>query len=385
MHDFRYTVDESKTWPPHGESTPPFGPGIIEIMRSCPLRVRFDATSGYEPRMGFAARIGTALHKVLQSLNQNQIIAATESEVAEEARHRFKVEMARQKEEALTHPREKFLPQDPARMAKAEDACMMEALRIFRTGAMYPRRPRGSYPTNSSSIREPAHTYRPVEVEIPVRSKNGLFAGRIDRVEHSDDGTRLFDYKSALRDDLPERYERQLQLYAYLWHEERGEWPVEAHVYYPLLGTLHSVNINQEICKKVAFASEKVIQDFRQETSASNCARPGDVCKVCEYRPWCKPFWKYQASEPAQTKAMEKATLGFAGKVEAITLQQHYWRLQLAWRNAEVLIAAPEERFPHLSNCSVGTEILVLDTQLRGIMYRPTAMVNEYTELFLVE
>ena len=79
------------------------------------------------------------------------------------------------------------------------------------------------------------------EVEIPVRDLKGLFYGRIDYAEHTPDGVILYAYKSALRDDLPERYERQLQLYAAMWHSTRGSWPIQAFVLYPLTGATHEV------------------------------------------------------------------------------------------------------------------------------------------------
>lgn len=62
---------------------------------------------------------------------------------------------------------------------------------------------------------------------------------------------RLIDYKSALRADLPERYERQLQLYALLWHETFGEWPAEAYIVYPFTGATHKVAVDPAICLQV--------------------------------------------------------------------------------------------------------------------------------------
>src|SRR5687768_7050700 len=62
MAKFDYAVRPSKSWPPSGRPEPPFGPGALEILRSCALRGCFDVSPGYERRIGFAARIGTAYH-----------------------------------------------------------------------------------------------------------------------------------------------------------------------------------------------------------------------------------------------------------------------------------------------------------------------------------
>jgi hypothetical protein len=65
---FAWTIDEAATWPPRQRPHAPFGPGTIEVLRSCPLRGVFQASDGYEPRMGFAARVGTTFHRTLQWL-----------------------------------------------------------------------------------------------------------------------------------------------------------------------------------------------------------------------------------------------------------------------------------------------------------------------------
>jgi len=42
---FDWVIDEAKTWPPRRRPHAPFGPGTIEVLRSCPLR-------GPLPRLG---------------------------------------------------------------------------------------------------------------------------------------------------------------------------------------------------------------------------------------------------------------------------------------------------------------------------------------------
>ena len=70
---------------------------------------------------------------------------------------------------------------------------------------------------------------------------------------------RLIDYKSATHTDLPERYKRQMQLYAWLWHETYNDWPTEATVVYPFRAQFWSVDIAPAICEQVVFEAAEVI------------------------------------------------------------------------------------------------------------------------------
>ena len=197
-------------------------------------------------------------------------------------------------------------------------------------------------------------------------------------------GVSLFDFKSAMREDLPERYMRQLQLYAYLWWEVYGEWPVAAHVVYPLTATTHEVPVDPGVCQDVAEEAKSVLRTALAAKSPDALAQPGDVCKVCEFRPWCKAFWRWQADEATQSVVLERADLGFEGVVEKITCAASYWRIQVRWREALVEIVAPEERFPQLRRASVGTTVRCLDMKLYGLRHSPKARVSEMSEIFLL-
>jgi hypothetical protein len=224
-----------------------------------------------------------------------------------------------------------------------------------------------------------------IAVEVPVRSGDGIFKGRVDRAENTPAGVRLIDYKSAVRDDLPERYERQLQLYSVMWHDTYGDWPIEAQVYYPLRGSFYPVDVTPSVCQQVASDAAILVANMSKESSPSHLASPGDVCKVCEFRPWCRPFWNSQSNEKKHMAAFDKAGMGFEGSVESINLSDHYWRISIAWRNAKVKLVTPQERFPYLANVRVGQILRVLDAQLRGQLYEPNVHVNNYTEIFILE
>ncbi len=387
---FDYVVDDS-SWPPRMRPKSPFGPTMIEVLRSCPLRSCFEISPGYERRMGVAARIGTALHSTIQSIAESSLVTQSVEQIAEKASERFTSELRIQRTKASERPREQSLPWDNNRTEHALQAAIAECIRIARSGYSF-EVPRQSivnhsdiHDVSTSNLLPPVFSKNNgIAVEVPVRSADGLFIGRVDRAERTAEGIRLIDYKSASREDLPERYERQLQLYAFMWHDTYGDWPIEAQVYYPLRGVFFSVDIAPGTCKQVAEEAVALIARLSKDGSVSQLATPGDVCKACEFRPWCRPFWVSQSKEPKHMRALEMAALGFEGSIESITLANHYWRISMAWRGAKVKLVAPQERFPHLTTARRGETLRVLNAPLRGQLYEPNAFINEYTEIFLL-
>jgi len=386
---FNYTLNDKTSWPPMGRAKPPYGPTAIEVMRSCMLRNCFEASPNYERRLGSAARIGTVLHRTLQSLNKELIAAETTEQLAAETRRRFQAELREQQDQSASRLREQSLVWDHNRTNHALEAVISEAIRTQPLGNA---RASSSHWQAQSQTGMPTEEFRssapnqnaPVEVEVAVRSKNGLIQGRIDRVEKIDDGIRLVDYKSAFREDLPERYVRQLQLYAFLWFETRGEWPSEAFVFYPMLGTFHVVSVEQSICRQVAAESLDLIEKVARKVKPTDLASPGDVCKVCEFRPWCHPFWAWQRSEENQLGAVDKAHMGFEGQVQTIKLVNHYWYLNIEWRKVLVKLVAPQERFPHLGGVQPHQSLRILDASLKGQLFQPTAHITDQSEIFIV-
>jgi hypothetical protein len=384
---FAWEIDEQRSWPPHKRPEPPFGVTAIEVLRSCPLRVMFDTShgQGYERRVGPAARVGLAFHRTLQWLFEDGLSGLTQEERAERARRQFLAELAAQEAERQTRPRERGLPPDEQRIKRALEAIMAEA-RQSTSSRVAKRQPTTSFPTTTPPLADRPNDQEPgtLGFEIHVQSAEGLMTGRIDRVEQTENGVRIVDYKSALRDDLPERYERQLQLYAWMWHDTTGEWPAEALLVYPFTGTVHEVRIDEPTCETVATESASHILDLQKEQPPLKRGRPGEVCQVCEYRPWCHAFWDWQSAEPSHRTALEKAYYGFEGQLVALENRDLYWKLGVQWRNCITEIKVPAERFPQLVKAKVGDWVRVLDVRLHGQMYSPRGVVSEWSEFWLV-
>lgn len=384
--DYDWFIDSRKNWPPPGRPQPPFGPTTLEILRSCPLRVCFERSDGYQRRTGYAARVGTAFHRTIQWLNENPLSQADFQIIAEATRLHFEEELRKQEEEGNRRPRERGLPRPQDRIHQAAEALLIEARHIVEMGGIT-RSVTTLEPTIPALEPKPEHQLPPVgrvEVEQSVRSRDALFKGRVDRVEYTSAGARLIDFKSSLRADLPERYERQLQLYAYLWNETRGEWPAEAEVIYPFTGTTYRIDIDPVACLALVAECRTFIQELQIHQDPNRLASPGDVCQVCEFRPWCKPFWGFQATEKNHLRALEQASTGLEGEIASLNEISGHWKVLVLWRDVLVRIMVPLERFPHLVNAQPGMRVRVLDMRVEGLQRSPQARVTPYSELFLL-
>lgn len=387
---FDWTIDEGKSWPPTGRPKPPLGPTTVEVMRSCPLRSCFERTSGYERRMGVSGRIGTAFHLAMQSLSEDPPLGLSASEIADEARRRFMAQLDRQFQQKAARPRERGLPVDEGRVGQALEAVIAEAQRIVRTGVAVEAGKRHMPSSGPSKLEEETEVLfvAPggilVDVEQEVASADGFFKGRIDRVEYLPEGTRIVDYKSAVRDDLPERYERQLQMYALMWNDSKGEWPIEAELVYSFIGTSHRVRIDPAVCEAITDEARRVVKRVLGEREAERLGEPGEVCKVCEFRPWCKPFWTWQRTEKSVLQALGRSAVGFEGEIVSVDELGEHWKVVVRWRGHQIKIIAPKERFPQLSAAKAGMNLRALEMQVKGQLLDLRAHVSEYSELFLV-
>lgn len=387
---FNWHINEGHLWPPRGRPKPPFGPTAIEMMRSCTLRVCFEYSKGYERRTAYAARVGIAFHRTLQSLTERPIISSVQDEIVDEASRRFHQALAMQEAQKSMRPREQMLTRNEERVQRALESVAVEALRLakyFSEGkvVLKPKQPYADISNNGRFSPNIGRNEELVMVEVPVRSQDGLLAGRIDYAEKlPNGGIRLLDYKSALRDDVPERYERQLQMYALLWYETFGEWPVEALVVYPLTGTVHKVGIDPATCQQVGQEAHLIAKRLQEGLRVEQLASPSTVCTVCEFRPWCRPFWRWQASNSIHSQALEHAVYGFEGTILILERKDSHWKIVVKWRDAEIRIVAPQERFPQLKDARPGMRIRALDMRLHGQRYRPQAIVSENSEIFLI-
>jgi len=367
--DWKVRVDR---WRPTVRPKPPYGPIAVEVVRSCPLRRVFELTPGYERRSSFMGRIGLAYHRTIESFLKDPLHGNTLAEMMNSASDRFEALVADQCRRAEARPRERGLPKHEDRIRLAREAVLAEAVRISasRPGEDVEKDHRGDYR---------------VELEVNVQSADAMFRGRVDRAEHRSDGVHLVDYKSAVRADLTERYEHQLQLYALMWADRRKDWPVAATLHYPLVGKSLDVPVERQSCEHVAREARDLIEKVSSISHVDALATPGDVCQVCEFRPWCQPFWNWQNRERSNSTAYRLAPQGVEAKILGNESTPSRTALSVTWRGITARVVGPSQRFPHLQQVMPGDIVRCLDFNVHGVVTQPKLAANECAEVFVVE
>jgi len=137
-----------------------------------------------------------------------------------------------------------------------------------------------------------------VEVERDFTSKRFKIRGKIDTILHQPNGAVLVDFKTGSVYDEDENGERslkvnyanQLKLYAYLYYEETGKFPVDAYVE-TLMGKVVHVNFTLEECYEYAQSLDEQLKAVNQfvQTNQIDALKPisVDVCRWCSVRPAC--------------------------------------------------------------------------------------------------
>ncbi|GFP31409.1 hypothetical protein HKBW3S34_02329, partial [Candidatus Hakubella thermalkaliphila] len=289
-------IDRSKTWPPRGWVQYPISPSLYELLRTCWLQATFQASASYPRRSSPYARLGTAFPRTLEQLRSfswtteglsSRVVRAQAVEI-------FRAAVEEQKQEAMRNPRERGLPWLDDLMQRMEVAIALVADQLAVKSSV------GTY--TGSDLGQWSKT----AVEETLVSVDGLLQGRPDLlVEDRVSGTIIVDYKTGSLDD-PDRltgYERQCLLYAWLWHERYGTWPVEYRLVNPIKGHEYRAPVKPEVATALAEDARRLARRLAKPPWVGLQASPGPHCSRCPFRPWCEPFWQHVASGTSEVQA----------------------------------------------------------------------------------
>jgi len=136
-------------------------------------------------------------------------------------------------------------------------------------------------------------------------SKDKLIAGKIDLVIEAGEEAEIIDFKTGaitqdvLDDtgetfsDVKEEYKEQLKLYAYLYYENTGRFPIALSLV-DLAKQKLSVSFSQSECISIFDEAKKLLHSTNESIGKGTfAANPTEAnCKYCLYRPACSFFLK---------------------------------------------------------------------------------------------
>jgi len=138
-------------------------------------------------------------------------------------------------------------------------------------------------------------TIREAEVDISLVKTDYIIEGKIDLIKGEGDTVELVDFKSEKKPDIfkdrerIERYQRQLQVYAYLVEERTGHKVSKMHLYYTGedtgVPTISFPYQKAEIDATIQEFDDTVHKIMRKEFS--QMAQSPKTCSECDFRFYC--------------------------------------------------------------------------------------------------
>lgn len=233
------------------------------------------------------------------------------------------------------------------------------------------------YESLNSSVAIP-RTRPASDFEEELKTSDGKLIGKIDRVDRKSDGVVLVDYKSASApdDEALASAEEQLAFYAYLWWRHNGAWPRYTIAQFVAVDRTVVEETDVERCLDIGRKIEEYADslDLVNQLPATKVASPGEACRYCAYKPWCKPYWD---SNPDIRE-------GIAGIVESVHRGTNATMITLVG-SVRSDVRYPDALFPQLANIDTGKRVRVLSPEVGGTGDRFSLTLREYSEVFIVE
>ena len=159
-------------------------------------------------------------------------------------------------------------------------------------------------------------------VEIELRDPSSGFFGRADRVERDGDSIRVVDLKTGLRQDEPTSDQRrQLLIYAFLVQRTYGEWPKSVAVE-DASGLQHVLILDPAEADVVLGEVESARDGFNSSVETGDFvanAQPNpDICRWCDYRVQCGPFWDSLSSDWTNEPSLVRSSTVERRRVELL-------------------------------------------------------------------
>jgi PD-(D/E)XK nuclease superfamily len=137
--------------------------------------------------------------------------------------------------------------------------------------------------------------------EKKIISKDGLLGGQLDCIIWQNGQAVIRDYKTGeittFEEDketakIKEEYELQMKLYACLFHDQYGFFPIKL-VLEDLNGVEHQVHFNASECSQLMDEVRSTIYEVNEKINnreLESLAKPGEHCSHCQNRPACKKY-----------------------------------------------------------------------------------------------
>ncbi len=245
----------------------------LETFKLCPQKFKFQAIDRIPAKTSKAALFGTHIHSALRYMFSQEPLFPTLDEVVSYFHTNFP-------------PPEKF---DAA--PEEKELYLAEGARMLKN--FYAK----NAPWNFTVAGLESHFE--VLLEDPRRRETHVLAGRIDRIDKTDTGYEVVDYKTSRRLPSQADVDKDLQMSIYSLGLQK-RWPhvkaedIKLSLYFLKHGEKLSTQRDASATEATAHDVLKIISDIQGRLSTGGYfeAVPGPYCGFCPYREIC-PAWRH--------------------------------------------------------------------------------------------
>lgn len=272
-------------------------------LQQCPLKEIWASSSKPLLPRSPSAYLGITIHKMLQLAFQNRINSDKEFADA------WDREIGRIEKEMLSNQIEKHLvPLDVY-------AYNYSVKKLLAFKAIIPLF--GNHQKKNTDSKSSAETY--------VTTSDGKVTGIIDLIQESNDGIDIIDYKTGsildkYSSDKPkDEYVLQIKIYAALYHDMHGEWPMKLMLI-GINSEHFSIDVDSTECSNLLIQVKRTLDNINEQIEAGlqpeEFAQPSpEACLYCLYRPSCNKYWENRQESrnwPNDTKGRIKEIVTLA-------------------------------------------------------------------------
>ncbi|MDP3727182.1 MAG: PD-(D/E)XK nuclease family protein [bacterium] len=258
----------------------------LETYKLCPQKFKFQAIDRIPAKKSKAAVFGTHVHSSLRFMFSRDPLFPTLDEVLARFREQFSATAA------------EFAPEEA-------ELYLADGERILKN--FYAK----NAPWNFSVVD--LESRFEVLIEDPRRKETHVLAGRIDRIDKTEQGYEVIDYKTSRRMPSQADVDENLQLSIYSLGLQK-RWPhvkpeeITLSLYFLKHGEKLSTRRTAEATAATAESVTKTISKIQGKLASSERFEPmpGPLCDFCSYKPIC-PAWRhlYKKQEAGSMKPEE--------------------------------------------------------------------------------
>lgn len=273
-------------------------PTLATVMSKCFLRAAFANSehSAYTfpwPK----AMLGSAAHQVLESVYKGEIAVRNEAEAILQISGLWENALEEQRARILDNPIQQAFLSRFGEAQKWPGYSLRRARTVLRALSIWRE-------VSAGASRYAANLSAAGAAEERLSAFDGRLRGRLDKVFTNRDGVHLIDYKTGSiydersegeRQAIKADYVNQLLIYAAMYHNERGVWPVSA-ILEPLEGSLEEITIYPEEAIQAARKALDFLSKYNKMIAdgaliSDFAAKTLEPCRLCSFKAFCEPFW----------------------------------------------------------------------------------------------